>query len=197
MGGRGSSSGATARQAGHLEYGRDTADGVAKALGVSHSVAERYVEAVETFTGDGEECDMIRWAQMNSGEDPDYDKLGNALESFISKAPKWNGGPTYRGLSGISPDLMRAMTTPGAVIDANHGTASWTSSKSVAQEVANYGRYGKLIIVHEGSRQNGTSVRSISPFHDQNEVMCSKKNRYRVLRAEKVGDVTYSYVQGV
>lgn len=203
MGGRGASSGGQRTQKQHPTYGGNTSStydvsdamvaDVAKAFGVNYDTAREYAESINKFTGSG--YDDMRYSQQSGHPSRDAENL----ERAIAVAPKWAGGPTYRGLEGLDSDLFREMTTVGNEIDINYGTASWSTDRDTARSFSGGGK-GSVVFVHDSPRQNGTSIKSLSRYNSEDEVLCSKNNRYKVTRVERPTDSwepTYVHVKTV
>lgn len=192
MGGRGSSSASSRRsnekpkQKGHLSAGEapKTPEDTAKYLGVSVERAKELYGDVKAFTGSS--YTEIRKAQRGETQDEAYRKKGENLESYIASAPKWGGGTTYRG---IGVDKKTAATlmdgwNKGAIIDINgNGTASWSTDKAVSRSFASKGEVHLVFSCKTQSR--GTSIKHISQFSHESEVLVSKKAKYRVIGGPK------------
>lgn len=194
MGGRGSSSGTangmrnTRRkertQPWHLskEEIPQTPEETAAYLGVSVEEAKELYSAIKLFTG--AESTDIREAQNGDSNDKAYLKLAADCERYIQVAPKWDGGTTYRGIE-VSEELA-ATYQKGAIIDVNRGSASWSTSKKAAMTFGeNYN--GASVVFKCETQRNGTSVKHISEYTHENEVLVSKKSQYQVTGRHKEG----------
>ena len=102
-------------------------------------------------------------------------KAGNC-EEFIDRSPKWSGGELMRGFSGLSSATVAALTNtdPNVLINLNKGTASWTTDEGTAYMFSSWGNDGLIAHVVSGERR-GTSIRAVSAFDDEDEVLCSRR----------------------
>lgn len=207
MGGRGSSS-ATAsmvasskpKQAGHLssdETPKNAAE-TAAYLGVDEGTAKELYSAVKDFTG--VYYTDIRKVQRGESDNETAALMGQRLEQYIAAAPKWDGGTTYRGMSLTQEDAAKLLNNwnKGAIIDINGGgTASWSTSPDVSDSFAKGGGNKSVSIVFSCKTQsNGTSIRHISNYFSEQEVLVSKSSRYWVVGTpKKKGGITYIEVE--
>lgn len=175
-------------------------DFIATDLGVSKEIAEDYYGSV------------LHWATHGYSVVRNYQQFGDAkarekgrvhpgkssadgIEGYIAHAPKWNGGDTYRGIGGISNETYQSLTTPGAIIGMK-GTASWTSSKGVADGYTE--GMNPVVFVSKTQRQ-GTSIKHLAKYSSENEVTVSKNASYRVKRSkkDKKNGIMYVYLEEV
>ncbi len=118
-------------------------------------------------------------------------KKAEDLEKFIAMSPKWEGGDTYRGLSLSMTDLeeFRKRQKDKIPIDMR-GSASWSTDKGVSENFAGMhagekNKSGetmteKAIFVKKGGQPMGTSIRHLSRFSNEHEILCSEKARYTI-----------------
>lgn len=196
MGGRGAGSGRN--QSGHSSW--RTADDIARTNGISKEKAADQLRAIKSFTSGG--YDAIRAAELNGDTKSEAGRNAIALEQFIAESPKWNGGPTFRGI-GLSDNEFVAVTRVGSVNDLNHGTASWSTDRNMSMNYADRGMYQhgakhKVIFVHDGKSQRGTSIRGLSSAGQiENEVIVSRKSRYKTTLVESLWGYTLIHVRSV
>ena len=197
------------------------ASDIANVLGVSEAEAQDYYDAVNggmdggfTWGWDG----VIRAYQqgktreeilsmsgvsgaINSkfGGDADaymaeLEKKALNCEKFIAKAPKWNGAELTRGYYDMSDDVIAALTTPNAAINLNLGSASWTTDPKVSEKFSHHGNgSGKRFIAHCTGKRRGTSVRNLSHFGTEAEVLCSEKEAFQFVRMEQIGGAVHAW----
>lgn len=174
--------------------------------GVSNPTAKKMNTAVKSFTGSG--YSSIRKAQQAGDTMSATGQKGVLCEQFIEAGIKsgngWNGGPTYRGIGGLSDAAWNALRSkkPGEEIDCNFGaTASWSTHRQTSEHFG--GSHNHITFVHLGSSQKGVSVDRISTCMGENEVLVSKDARFRVVAvADPVslgynGSQTYIYVEDI
>lgn len=102
------------------------------------------------------------------------------LEKFIASSPQWDDGDLYRGIhvNADVADQILAQAKSGKPID-QRGPASWSTSKGVADDFAEKGKPGEVSIIFRTSgRQNGTSIKHLSSFPSENEVLMSNDARW-------------------
>lgn len=158
--------------------------------GVSSQTAKDMYSAVASFSGSG--YSWIREAQAAGDTTSNYGKKGKLCEDFITAGVKsgngWNGGPTYRGIDGISNAAFNAYANlkPGDSVDPNFGgTASWSTNKDVSFSGFSGGN-NSVVFVHTGSSQpKGVSIDAISSNGGEMEVLVSKDSKYKVQHVAK------------
>ena len=118
-------------------------------------------------------------------------KKAKDCERLIDMSPKWNGPELMRGYKGLDQDALTQLTTPGVLIDLNRGTASWTSKESTARSYAGYTNYmptgapkGGFVAHVESGTRRGTSIKNLSFFKSEDEVLCSSKEAFVCVRVE-------------
>lgn len=158
----------------------------ANLLGVSKEEAREYNSAVNAFTDRaykrirqyqrGEEIED--WAQGNTAE---RERL---LEGYISAAPKWGGGQTFRGVGS-----HYGMVDAGDVIDMG-GTSSWSTDIGTAVSLGKTSSHMLTVFVCDTQRK-GTSTRHLSKHPSEDEVTVSKSARYEVV------SITEKYYNGI
>lgn len=190
MGGRGAVSATSATSqalaaAGHLHDGDfslttdDSVDIIAGALGESKEAAYEHWHAVTNYTGQW--YGAVRKHQRDGGGPDHVQEMSKQVEDYIAKAPKWDGGTTYRGITDVSDNVLANLTTEGTVFDMR-GTSSWSSKESIAKSFANSGHND--IVFESATQSKGTSVRHISRFPTEDEILVSKSSKYRVASAK-------------
>lgn len=156
---------------------------IQRVAGVDDRQASIMADAIHKWS-DGYYED-IRFAQQNEDASEGFKELGKHLENYISRAAKWGGGTTYRGIR-VNADL-----NVGDKVDMK-GTSSWSTRESVAKSFAG----GKTVFVSE-TQSKGTSI-GFYHFHPlEHEVVVSKNAQYVVQKKEKVGVYTYYHVKEV
>jgi len=148
---------------------------VMKDVGFDKKKADDTVRAVESFTGMG--YLNIRSVQTGSlpVADIGYKEQAEIIEEYIKKAPHFNQ-PIYRGLHPTKgSNLLKFVDVKvGDVVDMK-GTSSWTSSKESGQKNAISG-----VLFRAESVNKGTSVKHLSAFPSEDEVLVSKDAKFRV-----------------
>lgn len=182
-------------QAGHREnveylrsdYRRQEAI-IAKECGVSAETASDMYDAIQGYAGQMSFMD-IRLAAYSSSEEEYTAKAGpyalsysdakdcaDTIESYIEKAPVWNGGTLYRSIkvSADEAESIAAAARSGETLD-QRGVSSWTSYKITGSSPSSSGT--EIVFVTPGTKQ-GTSINHLSPT-DEGEVLISGKARWR------------------
>lgn len=199
MGGRGatSSHGKTKakekpRQKGHLTADEipKTPEDTAKYIGVSVQEAKDMYGAVKDFTGTT--YSLMRAAQRGEKVDAKYKRLAELAEGYIDHAPKWGGGVTYRGMA-LSPSAVSSIKV-GSTFDVNLGTASWSTQEGKAREFATPYNGNKGVVFVSQTQSKGTSIKHISYYSNENEVLVSKKAKYTVTSISTKPGSPYTYV---
>lgn len=198
MGGRGASSASAAvaakpPQTDHLSSAQipKTPAETAAYLGVSEERAKELYGSIQSFTGSG--YTEIRKAQNGGGSDW-AKKAAENCEAYIDAAPKWGGGTTYRGIN-VSKEAA-ATFVKNAIIDINRGTASWSTSREVSKSFSGKGS-GSKVVFRCKTQSRGTSIKHISFFPGENEVLVSRRVQYKVTGRRQQGSYLYVDVEEV
>lgn len=199
MGGRGatSSHGKTKtkekpRQKGHLTGDQipKTLEDTAKYLGVSVQEAKDMYGAVKDFSGTS--YSLMRAAQRGEKVDAKYKRLAEQAEGYIKNAPKWGGGVTYRGIS-LPASVVQSLKV-GGTFDVNLGTASWSTSEGTARNFAKAYKDNKSVVFVSQTQNKGTSIKHISYYSNESEVLVSKNAKYTVTNISTKPGSPYTYV---
>lgn len=205
MGGRGatSSHGKTKAKAKPLQKGHLTADEIpktpeetAKYIGSTVQEAKDMFDAVQDFTGSA--YSGIRRAQRGekASDIPElqkkYDSEAKRIEGYIERAPKWGGGVTYRGMS-LPSSVVKGLTV-GGTFDVNLGTASWSTQESTARSFSKSGSGSRHVVFVSQTQSKGTSIKHISHFAKENEVLVSKNAKYAITNISTKSGSPYTYV---
>lgn len=169
---------------------------VAKELGIPIERATEYAEAIMNYTDwssdiYGEVRRYQRGETLKFMSLDEVKKLSDDIEEYIQKAPRWNGGITYRGVSVSDEEL--ASYIAGKEFTSG-GTASWSIKKSVARDFATRNTSAERpnsVIYLCDTQSKGTGIRHISLAEFEEEVLCSTESKYVVERVEK--DEEYIY----
>lgn len=118
------------------------------------------------------------------------------VERLIDKSPKWQGGETFRGFKHLPASVIDQLTTVGNVVDLNNGTASWTTDASVASRFASSGANSSFIAhVAAGTKRRGTSIKNLSLFNSESEVLCSKNEQFICTDVKWIGGKKHAYYE--
>lgn len=156
--------------------------------GVSKDVAADMQRAVMDYSSIS--YTEIRSYQIN-GKPPTSKKQAEDLEAFIQASPKWDGGEVYRGMavkSEVGMEIVRK-AQQGLTI-GQQGSSSWTTDRATADEFAGRSADQNLtrIIFKSSGQQNGTSIKHLSIFPDEKEVLMSTNARWKPTKVTKVGN---------
>lgn len=177
---------------------------ISKDLGVDKRRAEEIGYAMISFTGD--EYMDIRDASAglldtNRGDFDWYQKKADAIEEFIDKSPKWDGGEISRGIfvdKGVAEEIKRQAESNEPI--SLLGISSWTSDRKTAEKFAeshvatmdeslktkNQKKGRSVIFVNDANFTNyGTSVKHMSMHKSENEVLVSGKTEFKPTRVEE------------
>ena len=166
---------------------------VANEMQLSVDVATEYVDSVMAFTdADSEIYSEVRRFQRGNAlkfmTQEEVEELSDNIETYIKKAPRWNGGTTFRGVSMADDEL--ASCIQGATVRMG-GTSSWSVKQGISRDFAvrntSYER-PNAVIYHCETQSRGTGIRHISVYEHEDEVLCSMESKYKVVRVETDDD---------
>lgn len=122
-------------------------------------------------------------------------KRAENLEEYILRSPKWAGGKTYRGLCMSKKEADKLMERLSSKDGADMlGTSSWSTKRHNSEGFANdklgdYDYNGDVkdtaVMLTSKSQKRAASIKYISEFTNENEVISSKENRYRIVSISK------------
>lgn len=162
--------------------GSDAEDAIMKDTGVDRATAAKMVQGVKAFSGF--DYSDIRSYQA-TGKPPSMKQTADSIEDFIAKSPKWDGGTLYRGLemdTKTAATLIAGMKKGKAI--SQNGMSSWSSKESVARGFASadYIGEGASIIFKTSSAKSGTSIKHLSKFPGEDEVLVSSKALWKATK---------------
>ena len=177
---------------------------IMKQLGVDERTARRYNDAIRSYSGDyyTEIRNYQKGRPQNASQaDLDrYKQLGEDLEQFIAQSPKWGGGATYRGFH-TSPERyekLLADMASGKELDMG-GTSSWSTNRSKAEQFSSSGAGiddWQVVLECKGPNR-GTSIRALSIYTAEDEVLVSRLARYKITGTRQEGSFTIFEVEEV
>lgn len=186
-----------------LLRGSDGIDAIEEATGVSREIAKDYLEAVIGFSWEWDY--EIRQVQCGNNVKSKYghtlDKIIKKaidLEEFIAKSPRWVGRETYRGIA-LSPKEIAYARTELKNGDYDMlGSASWSTVEHTARTFAErnidktsaaFGdkKTQRVVFIAKGHTK-ATSIRHLSEFPGENEVLASKRCRYKIVSERTDGN---------
>ena len=161
--------------------GEEAIETVAEDCGVSKEKAKQMVESVKAFSGSW--YSEIRSYQTN-GHPPSVKDKADAIEEFIAKSPKWDGGDIYRGISvdsDTASNIIAGIKNGKAI--SMMGMSSWSTNKSIASDYFGNANStwsdGATIIFKASGAKHGTSIRHLSKFPHEDEVLVSNKATWK------------------
>lgn len=168
--------------------GDDLYSFVSKELKIDEKSAKKMTDSVMAFTDDY----YIDIRSFQRGESPNaIDKIkemAEDIETYIKKAPRWNGGETFRGCT-ISDDELSTYKVD--TLKTMGGTASWSNLESVSMDFAKHNvsqERPNKIIFHCDTQSKGTGIKHMSVYEKEYEVICSKESMYEIFRIESDND---------
>lgn len=169
---------------------------VTKDLQISEEQAKAMAESIYRYAS----YDYKEIRASSRGENDSFKTEAENCEEFIKASPKWAGGKIYRGIKINNDADLRAImdkASKGQPIDMR-GISSWSTEQSIAEEFAtDYSESGfihSVVFVTNGtSTKNGTSVKHLSRYKDENEVLVSKDAVFTPTKIEAAGGTIYIY----
>lgn len=175
--------------------------------GVDDKTALEYKEAIEGFSYQWDY--EIRQVQCGNKVVSRYGhteaeilKRAQNCENFIAASPQWVGGTTYRGLSLSDKEVEQLRNDLKAGKGNMLGSASWSTSESVSQGFAGFHigetslTYGdikntRVVLVCKKQHRKGTSIKHLSRYAPENEVLVTMASRYKYVREFTQGQYLY------
>jgi hypothetical protein len=131
-------------------------------------------------------------------------KKAENLEEYILRSPKWAGGKTYRGLCMSKKEADKLVERLSSKDGADMlGTSSWSTKRYNSEGFARQWLGDEddkgdvkdtAVVLTSKSQKRATSIKYISHYTSENEVVSSKENRYRIVSISKRHEYgTYFY----
>ena len=177
---------------------------IMKQLGIDERTARRYNDAVRSYSGNYyteiRNCQKGRPQNASQADLDRYKQLGEDLEQFIAQSPKWGGGTTYRGFH-TSPERyekLLADMASGKELDMG-GTSSWSTNRSKAEQFSSSGAVidDWLVVLECKGPNRGTSIRALSNYTEEDEVLVSRQARYKITGTRQEGSFAIFEVEEV
>ena len=176
---------------GHSKIADDRKAYIRNQTGISDfSIIDSFDKALESYTGDGF-TEILK--QQSEGK---QSKEAEALEAFIKASPKFNGGTMYRsvGMDIADADKLKV----GDTFDNRGAASSWTTDKTLNfLDDLDTSKKRKVTLVLASGTKHGTSIRAISEYPEEDEVLCSKEQKCKINKIEKSGDTLFVHVSEV
>lgn len=151
-------------------------DAEAAGVTVGINTAKEVSKAVSRYTGSGYR--PMRNAQMGRENNPAALNLANMIEEYLDLAPPFpKGKPLYRGMS-FKKDFFKRLGV-GGKYELN-ALASFTSKQSSAFS-------GDVMLIVENGMDYATSVRHLSQYPNEWEVLASGRNVVKITKQENRG----------
>lgn len=161
----------------------EAASYTAKECGISKQEAMEMNKAVNAYSV-GDAYNIRAWQTTGNAGSMSAEEaktLSDRVEKFIERSKKWEGGTLYRGIAvdQATANSIVQKAKSGGKIDMM-GTSSWSSDKSIAEDFGSMiaGKTDAVIIFKTGATKKGTSIRHLSDYEDQDEVIISKGARW-------------------
>lgn len=177
---------------------------IERATGVKGQKVEDLFNAVYGFSYQWDteirayQTGKIKKDYISSSEHHTYEEIkkrAENLEEYILRSPKWAGGKTYRGLCMSKKEADKLMERLSSKDGADMlGTSSWSTKRHNSEFFANdklggYDYNGDVkdtaVMLTSKSQKRAASIKYISDFTSENEVISSKENRYRIVSISK------------
>jgi hypothetical protein len=171
----------TRTQTDHLDGHHEGVDGVKKITGAEGEEAKSMADAVVDFT-DGW-FGAIRQAGFEGSPPASAaaKEKADQVDKLVDKGAKFDG-QVYRGIGvdGATADAIVDMARRGELINQK-GAASFSTSENTARSfgTSNCPHDGTVVMFRSKGVQNGTSVKNISDFPSEDEVLMSSKARWK------------------
>jgi len=165
----------------------NTRDVIQQDIGCSKEEAHQMMDSILYYTGD--DYTAIRATQSRQIQDEKSSKMGNSIEEYIDKAPKYTK-EIYRGCFKGGPE--DEFTIPefkvGDEIDMK-GTSSWSNIEEIGKE------FGSIVFVSSNTPK-ATAIAHLSYRPKESEVLVSKDTKFKVEKIERRNARTFVYVKG-
>ena len=188
-----------------VTFHKEAIDLVQQTLSCSKAEADKYFKAVNGFTFlwdyDIRHYQMgVKFTSKYKHTMAEIKQKAIDVEEFIKKSPKWDGGATYRGMA-VDDKTMQAFRDAmknNQQIDML-GTASWSTKRDISDKFAQKNKdpdkgLTNTILFKTTKAQYGTSIRHMSQFAHEHEILCSKDSRYIIKSIKEISHGDYEII---
>ena len=186
---------------------------IKKLTGVTDDkTAEDYYKAVYGFSYQWDweirqvQCGNTKFTSHHHHTLEEIKKRAQDVENFIAKSPQWAGGTTYRGMSLSDKELENIINQLKAGSADMKGAASWSTTQRVSDGFAGMHLYekspefgdiktNKVVLVSEKGHKKATSIKYLSNYVNEDEVLASMACRYEYIRQEEKSGIIYIFVK--
>lgn len=169
-------------------------DIVAVDMKVTKKKAETIAESVLQWSGTHyTTIRKIQRKELDPKQYPEAGKHAKNIDEYIKKSPAWgDSGTTYRGIGvdrETASDILKKLQKKNGKIDMM-GASSWSSKLSTAENFASGGEV-EMIFINAGATLKGTSMKHLSKFENEDEILVSKTAKYRAKSIKQRGNYYY------
>jgi len=130
----------------------------------------------------------LRKAQKGKNDDPNEIKKANLIEKWLDLAPRMPTGDLWRGMRGKRGDFENLKKGDTYQLSAFSSTST---DKKIAMNSSklflNHKQYGKGVLLHIiGGTPAGSSVKFLSEYYSEKEVIISKRNVLEILSKREI-----------
>jgi len=156
--------------------------------------ALKYFNAIRGYTREGyRDIRRAQLAELKEGKpikDPDLKEQINLIEEYIASAPLYpEDVPLYRGFGSRNIEDLWAFEEAyanGELITMS-GISSWTSEKEIAADFLSEKEHVALFELV--SNKTGVSIKHLSVFPEEDEVLFGTNATYRIIEKSEVFDI--------
>jgi hypothetical protein len=163
-----------------------------KQTGTNYETAKRITNAVYDFSGS--QYGAMRSAYAKGDTTSEAGKKAQALDEFVDKSPKWGGGTLYRGIGvtkEVADDIIK-QAEAGKTLNQK-GPSSWTTNESTGKAFGG-GPVHITFITNGTTAKHGTSIKHLSQFPGEKEVLMSGKAKQKPTKVVKNTDNDYYFL---
>jgi hypothetical protein len=144
------------------------------------------LDGLKSFSGDDLYTDIRAYESGKSydkSRKADIERHSQSIGHYIDSGPKFDG-EIHRGLSfETKSELNKFIKSIAGGIELD-AVSSWSSSPSTAKDFACCD-FGAILKV---ANKSGVSIRNVSEYPEENEVITKKGAKYRIKSQSKIGD---------
>ena len=156
--------------------------------------ALKYFDAIRHYTREGyRDIRRAQLAELKEGkpiEDPDLKEQIDLIDEYIASAPLYpEDVPLYRGFGSRNIEDLWAFEEAyanGELITMS-GISSWTSEKEIAADFLSEKEHVALFELV--SNKTGVSIKHLSVFPEEDEVLFGTNATYRIIEKSEVFDI--------
>ena len=178
----------------------DSVDETIKRMGKTGKITSEFKSEIAKGIRSIDEFSRKRYDEIRKDESEYAKEANRSIDVLLENSPSYNGS-IYRGISVTKKELNQYIrySKKGIPFDQK-GLSSWSSEKKIADSFIRLDedRNCGIMFIKEGvGFTNSTSIKHMSAFTEENEVLVHRKTKMKITKYYKQGKTHFFTVEEV